>query len=361
MRWAITFKRSISPETGERYIFAFLGVHLFEIAVHDEKKSWFQRLPFYLVFWPFKIVHFNYRWVDDMTYAEYLKKEEELKGEKYCDITPLWQPDDIADELDADGHPKNKTVRILVARKERKRSLKDVEAYSIAAEFETKDNYRGNRIITLFLEINNISTVISKVHDWQEAAATVLQNAFNAWSKTVTYDELRLTTMEKMKLAMGSTDGSFIDELNEDVKIFGFSVINAQAGNIFINKETRNLIDSQEKKTIAKNDFDAAEINAKTTETNAKAKALAIETVGTAEANVLDKKATVVKSLVKDTNEYAIQQIKAKYGDAGIAGLRGVHVEQGTSSASPINTGNLIDHFISGKMLEVHEQEGGQV
>jgi hypothetical protein len=74
-------KRSFEPLTGEIYLIAFFGVHLFEVRLGDQTAKFFQKLPFYILFWPFNRISFIYEWVQEMTYSDYLKKKKKAEDD----------------------------------------------------------------------------------------------------------------------------------------------------------------------------------------------------------------------------------------------------------------------------------------
>jgi hypothetical protein len=393
--WGISFRRSFEPQQGEYYVLQLFGWHLFVICINDPRFQWFQKLKFYILFWPFKIAIFWYQWVEEMTYTEYLEKKEIAKVTKNYDARIEWQPQYRQDELIAQGPseligtPLDKTVRILVARKEKMKSLKKIEAYSFVAPFETSNNFRGSRIFTLYLEIEDMSTPISRIHNWQKAASQVFSTEFTAWSKKVSYTKFLETTIEQLKIALGTTDGSFLDEINENLQHLKFKISRAEAGPVYLNLESRDMLESQEEEEKAANRLAATQKDAQGKKAladalayeikqkgiaeaaaleqkgiaeanNAKkmgeAEAANVELIGTAEVGVLSQKTKTLQKFVQNTNQYSVQQIKAKYGESGIAGLQGVYLENSGENHN-INIPQLTNHIIGD---EIQKIRGGQ-
>lgn len=358
------------PEYGEQYQLTFFGEPLFVIRLSGNG-PWYTRLPIYFIFGPFKIKTFIFEWVDEMTYGDYLEKVEVYKTIPGYKIKPEWIPSLKEEELDEDGNPKNLATKILVLRHEPKKSLKDLEVYKVAAEFETVDNYRGFRIFSMFLNIDDLTKVISKVRRWQEAAAVKFKSEYLAWSKNdeqgITYKKLRSTTIPKLMSNLGKEkDKSFVEEINSLLteKGLGFTISFIEGGGIILNPESRDLIDEQEKPIKAGFEQETAKIEAKTleiTETGkakavdiqANAEAKKIKTIGTATNQILEERIQKLKELYN----YQKDLIAAKYGKDGLKDLK-IYIE-GNGQGANSDVQRMVDTLLGLKLHSEVEQEGG--
>jgi hypothetical protein len=361
------------PLYGEQYQLRFFGTPLFVIRLSGNG-PWYTRLGVYLIFGPFKITKFTYEWVDEMSYKEYSDKQETYKSMSDHSIKLKWQPelkDTELTEKDGDFIPKNSSTTVLVSRKEDKISLKDIESFKVAAPFETGDSYRGYRIFTLFLNVDEFTEVISKARVWQEVAALKFESEYTAWSKGKdgkrTYQELQSTTMNELMNQMGSNSGdSFINEINETLKAkgFKFTISSVEGGKIFLNPETRDMLEEQEKPVKASFQQKTAEIEAKTLEITEEGKAKAakikaeaeatnIETIGTAKNKVLEER--ILK--LKDLYGYQKDLITAKYGKDGLKDLK-FYIE-GNGQGADANTQIMVDTLLGLNIHEEMRQEGG--
>lgn len=364
--WGITFKRSFTPKQGEIYLLQFFGVHWFTIEVGNPLVEWYQRLSFYILFWPYSLVSFTYEWVAEMTYAEYLEKVRIAQSTTDYAVSVAWEPQyrkkelnsdgttKYESEVDASGMPIDKTVRILVSRKEKMISLKEIEGFALAVEFETEDGFRGWRLFTLMFKIEDLSKVVSKFRQWQKAASLKFQGEYNTWSKTVSYKVLRSTRLDDLLLTMGSNKGeSFIKEINETVSGFGFTVIKALEGPIYLALETQDMLESQEKPKKAQDDFEAAQLEAKTKQTKADAEAGAIKTIEKAKTEVLQERTTIGVTAAKNLSKLTVDQNRSKFGLGGLAAMKGTYVEnQSNGSASgAIDTTKLLENILAYKIV----------
>ncbi len=363
--WIRTFfTRSFSPLQGEIYLIVLLGLHLFEVRIKSPTVKWFQKLIFYPLFWPFNRGTFMYEWTSQMTYEEYLKRKKVVENKKDHNISIVWQPRYKESELGLDGLPKDKTTLIIVSRKEMMFSLKPNESFTLAVEFETEDGWRGWRLFTLFLEIKSLSKIISEFRQWQQASALTFKGEYNSWSKTVSYETLRSTTMNQLNVKLGKNkDVPFVDEINEQTEEFGYRVKSIKEGDIYLSDGSIDLLEAQEKKRKAEYDYQAAKVEAETTEVNAnadakaigiiaKAEAEKITTIGTAKNQVLGDR---IKKL-KDLYSYQKDLIVAKYGNEGLKNLK-FYIEGNGSENS--NVQKMVDDLLALNIHDELKQEGG--
>jgi hypothetical protein len=349
--WAITFKRSFTPIQGEIYVITFFGMHILEVRLGDPKVKWYQKLPFYLLFWPFGRASFIYEWKQEMTYADYLKKVEKARTTKDYDVSIDWEPQYLGagtnidgstreSEIGTDGMPKDKSVKILVTRKEKMLSLRQTEGYTLVAEFETSDGFRGWRFFTLFLNVENLSEIISKIRQWQAPAQLTFKGAYNAWSKGVTYVVLRTTTIDKLNLEIGRDKNEpFIDEVNEKVSGFGYSIGSIKEGVVYFDLATRDMLESQEAPKKALDIKNAEIVNAETVEIKANAKAKAIETVQAANNKAIETRTKIATNAYAEISKSLVTVNTSKYGKDGLTGLK-FYVEAPTGGENGTNTMN---------------------
>lgn len=364
------FQRSFTPEQGETYVIKFLGIHILEVRPGDPKASFLERLSFYLLFWPFDRASFIYEWAQEMTYAEYLEKVEIAKSKKEYSVSILWQPKYQADDLNAQGLPKHQTVKILVSRKERMYSIRSLEGYTLAAQFETEDGFHGYRLFTLFLEIESLSKVISKTRHWQQASSLPFKSEYNAWSKKVSYKKLRATTIAELNTTLGrSKDESFVDEINERIETsFGYSIKTVNGGDIYLDPESQDLLESQERAKKAKDAQDEAVITGQTLVITAAKKAMAdkikgqgdaaaIKAVEKAKTEVIDERTTIAVTAATELSKLAVNQLTAKFGTDGLGKLTGVYVEgSGNSDIQTVDTEKIIENILS---IKIAQNTGG--
>lgn len=369
--WLITFRRSFEPIEGEEYQIGFFGRHIFTVKLGDPKVKWFQRLPYYILFAPFKVITFTYEWVQEMTYEEYLEKKAIAVTRKDYAVSIVWQPKYKDTELQANGIPKDKTVKILVSRKEKLHSLREIEGFTLATEFETADTYRGWRLFTLLFEIKDLSKIIKRFRHWQQPATLTFKHEYNAWSKTVNYETLRTTTMNKLSQNLGrSTAEPFLTEINEKTIEFGYIVNSIKAGEIYLAAETMDMIELQEEPKKAELRSKAAEFNAKTVTTNAQADAdaevikakgtaTAIETIEKTKTKVIKERTKIAVDAAKDLSKLTVDQHKAKFGDSGISGIKGVYVEGQNGAASTVNTQDVLENILALRIEDSQQNQGG--
>ncbi len=359
--WIISFKRSFTPIQGEEYQLTFFGMHVFTIKLKDPNLKWYQKFPFYLLFWPFGIASFMYEWVQEMTYDEYLKKVEIAKTRKDYEVTLVWQPKYKPEDLDEDRTPLDKTVMVLVSRKERLTSLREIEGYKLASEFETIDNFRGWRVFTLFFEIKDISKVISRFRQWQSAASLTFKGQFNSWTKGVTYATMRSTTMNQLDISLGrSTTESFTEEINEKTKEFGYIVNSIKEGEVYLAAESQDMLESQERMKKAQDERDTAKVEAETTQIKADAEALRITTEEKAVTAVIDERTGIAVKAANDLNKQALELTKAKYGTDGIGKLPGVYVEAGSgNNETTVDIDKLLENILGHKINQNQTQAQG--
>ncbi len=354
-------KRSFEPLTGEIYLIAFFGIHLFEVRLGDKTAKFFQKLPFYILFWPFNRISFIYEWVQEMTYSDYLKKKkkaEDMESEDYS-VSLLWRPKLKTEDLDPDGSPKDKSTMVLVSRRERMFSLRSLESITIAVQFETKDTFRGYRLYTLFLTVESLRKITSKPRRWQEASTKKFGGEFMAWAKGVSYTEFQETTISKLSKELGrSQSESFIDEINEDIRTeFGYFIKSAESGHIYLNPESQDMLESQEKKKKAQDEKDAADINAQTVQVNADAEALRIKTVEKAVTEVIDERTRIAVQAFKELTGQQVQLLQAKYGQDGIGKLTGTYIEASGAESNGVDVKELIKDILAFKIAK--KSEGG--
>lgn len=351
-------KRSFSPVQGERYMLTFFGSHFFEIRVGDESAHWYQRSPYYLICWPFNIVSFNYEWVQEMPYSEYLKKLKIAETKADYDVSVAWEPQYNQSEIDDNGTPKDKTTRVLVSRKEKMISLRKNEGYSVAAEFETSDGFRGWRIFTLFFEIQDLSKVISEIRQWQKPANLTFIGEYNKWSKTVTYKELRETSLNDLILKLGKKqDESFIDEINEQINRFGYKVNLITEGQVYVSIETQDMLESQELPKKALDKQSAAKIEAETVRIKAAGESDALKRIEDTKTKIQENRVTIAVNAAKELSKFTVEQLTAKFGEKGIGGMTGVFVERsGNSDIQTVNTEKLVENILS---LTIVKNQGG--
>ncbi len=359
--WARTFKNSFKPIQGEKYIITFFGIHMFEVRLGDPSLRWYQKLPFYLLAEPFGRAFFVYEWVQEIAVSDYLKikkKEESLKSEDYH-ISIIWRPKMEPTEIDQDGTPKDKSTIVLVSRKERMYSLRDIEGYTLAAQFETSDTFRGFRLFTLFLSTEDLSKIISKARRWQQASSLTFESEYTAWSKKTPYRVLLETTIDELRKNLGKANEDFVDEINETIREdFGYSIKSVKGGKIYLNPESQDLLDSQEQKKLAQDKLDAAKITAETTQVDAIAEALKITTVEKATTGVIDERTSIALTAANKLNALALEQIKAKYGPDGIGKLPGVFVENGgANNEGTVDVDKLIENVLAFKIAQ--KTQGG--
>lgn len=365
------FRKSFSPIQGELYIITFFGVHILEVRLGDVNAQWYQKLPFYLLGWPFGIAPFNYEWVQEMAYSEYLKKVEIAKSKDGYDVSIAWEPEyrqkeynqdgtiKRESEIDDNGVPKDKTTRVLVSRKEIMTSLRKNEGYAVAAEFETSDGFRGWRIFTLFFEIQDLSKVISEIRQWQKPATLTFTGEYNTWTKTVTYKELREKSLNDLILKLGkNTDEPFIDEINEQIAQFGYRVSSIKEGQVYVSAETQDMLDSQELPKKALDKKNAAEIEAETARIEADGEADALLKVESAKTKVIDDRTKISVNAAKELSKLAVEQLSAKFGEKGLSGLNGVYVEAaGNSGIQTVNPEKIMETVLS---LKIAQNQGGK-
>ncbi|MDQ5931176.1 MAG: hypothetical protein QG674_342 [Patescibacteria group bacterium] len=358
------FKRSLTPDQGESYVITFLGIHILEVRIGDPSAKWYQKLPFYPLGWPLNKASFIYEWAQIMTYQEYLEKVEISKKIKDYSVTILWQPRYRPEDLGEDRLPKDKTVSILVGRKERMYSLRSLEGYTLAVQFETENGFRGYRLFTLFLEIENLSKVISKSRHWQNASSLPFKSEYNAWSKKVTYEKLRNTTIRELDVELGkSNTDSFVDEINENIKnLFGYFIKSVNGGDFYLNPESEDLLESQEKKKKSQDSQDAAKIEAETLKIQAQAKADsikieaggesdAIRKKGQAENEIIEERTKIAVKAVEELGEVAVKINQSKFGTEGLGKLPGVYIEGG-SEQTAVNPQKIVEGILAIKISQ---------
>lgn len=361
--------RSFEPVYGEEYIIMLFGFPVLTVKTASPTARWHQKWPYYLVAWPFKVASFIYEWVQEMTYEEYLHKKEFARTKKDYDVSIVWQPKYKDVELLPDGTPKDKTVTILVSRKEKLKSLRQIEGFTLASEFETSDGYRGWRIFTLLLEIQDLKEIISRFRQWQRPAVLTFKGEYNSWSKTVDYVTLRKTTMNQLNVNLGrSAAEPFINEINEKTKEFGYIVNSIKEGEVYLAAETMDMIELQEEPKKAQLRSEAAKFEALTTTTKAQAEANAITIKATGEANAIAKIEGAKTKVIEERTKIAIKafeklsaqqvlQLTAKYGSEGIGKLTGTYVEAGNDGGTNrIDVQELIQDILA---LKVAVNTGG--
>lgn len=363
-------KRSFSPVQGERYMLTFFGLHLFEIRVGDKSAHWYQKLPFYLICWPFNVASFNYEWVQEMPYSEYLKKLKIAETKTDYDVSVAWEPEyhqkeynpdgttKRESEIDENGIPIDRTTRVLVSRKEKMISLRKNEGYAVAAEFETSDGFRGWRIFTLFFEIQDLSKVISEIRQWQKPANLTFIGEYNKWSKTVTYKELRETSLNDLILKLGKKqDESFIDEINEQISRFGYKVNLITEGQVYVSIETQDMLESQELPKKALDKQNAAKIEAETVRIKAAGESDALKRIEDTKTKIQENRVAIEVNAAKELSKFTVEQLTAKFGKKGIGGMTGVFVEgSGNSDIQTFNTEKLVENILS---LTIAKNQGG--
>jgi hypothetical protein len=240
-------------------------------------------------------------------------------------------------------------------------SLRRTEGFALAAEFETKDGYRGYRMFTLFLEIENLSSVITEIRQWQTPAQLTFKSEYNAWSKKVIYKTLRETTMNSLLTTELGADKtkSFIIEINAKIAKFGYKIGLIEAGSVYIDLVSRDLLEAQEAPQKAQYILTTAKVTAQTKEVNANADAKVITIAATAEATKVTTIGAATNTvlanrikILKDLYDYQKDLIVAKYGSKGLENLR-VYIEgngQGTSS----DIQKMIDTLVA---FDIHEEK----
>jgi hypothetical protein len=369
------FKRSLTPDEGESYVITFLGIHILEVKIGDPSAKWYQKLPFYPLGWPLNKASFIYEWAQLMTYQEYLEKVEISKRKTDYSVTILWQPRYKPEDLGNDSLPKDKTVKVLVSRKERMYSLRALESYTLAVQFETSEGWHGYRLFTLFLEIESLSKVISKSRHWQQASSLPFQGEYNAWSKEVPYEKLRKTTIRELDIELGkSKTDSFVDEINENIKnLFGYFIKSVNGGDFYLDPESEDLRESQEQKKKSQDKQDSAVIEAETLriQTEAKANARRIEAKanadasriesegeadailkkGQAENEIIEERTEIAVNAVKDLGKVAKEINKSKFGAEGLGKLPGVYIEGG-SEQTAVNPQKIVEGILAIKISQ---------
>lgn len=324
--WFITL-RFFTPIQGETSIVAFFNKHIriigvgipeitirkeilpesiWDIVLKSDKKTVKVQVDdstssIKVTLFPQKIVSFPYKYKKIKT----LKEVEQSNGEI------RWQPEL---EKKQDGtllKTKNDpTTMVLGEWTETKKSLFVRERDQIGLKFKSGDGVSGMQEAYIKYIVWNMSRAISSVHNFKDDPEKAIQTEFASYTK----DKDFITQIQGFNFRNYAGADDFLRRTNEDIWMTGVLVEDIEFGEVYLNPDSRDIIEKQEKIKKAKIDQLAAIEEAKTLEIQGKGEANktraiaegnadAIRTTAAAEAESVQKVGTAENTVAVDKDK----------------------------------------------------------
>ena len=231
-----------------------------------------------VTFFPQKIARFNYKYKKIKTLAEVEATNGNIR----------WQPDLEKKDDGTFLKPKNDpTTMVLAEWTEKKNSLFVRERDQIGLEFRSGDGVMGMQEAYIKYIVWDMSRAISSVHNFKDDPEKAVQTEFASYAK----DKDFITQIQGFNFRDYAGADDFLKKTNEDIWMTGILVEDIEFGAIYLQPESRDILEKQEEIKKAKIDQLAAIEKAKTAEIEGKGQADKTRAIATGDADAITIKA----------------------------------------------------------------------